>query len=367
MLIEQENNGARFRDHGQQADLLTILDTNGFNTIRLRLWVNPFDLDTDEPFLGGTNDIGATIALGLRAKAAGMKIILDFHYSDFWADPKKQSKPRAWAQLAGQDLEEAVYSHTHAALTALADHGIRPDYVQVGNEITNGMLWPDGRTTQFIWEEQRFAEHSASDHAAGFDNLARLLRRGCDATREVCPEAKIILHLDNGGSNLLYRVWFDEISARKIDFDVIGLSYYPFWHGTLEQLEANLQDLASRYKKDLLVVETGYPYRMTGRDGEHVVFGDTSPMLEGFPVSPEGQQAFLMELAAVVRRTPEGRGIGIVYWEPQWYPVDGVSWASGAGMAYGDDVCAEGNIWANLVLFDFDGNALPGLAAFGEM
>lgn len=362
MLEEVEDFGGTFRIDGKPADLFDILAANGTNTIRLRLWVNPYD-DDGHPYLGGTNDLGTTIRLGRRATERGLDVMLDLHYSDFWTDPKKQAKPRAWRELSGGQLEAQVYSYTADVLTRLKAAGVEPRYVQVGNEITNGMLWPDGELPHYLSEERRFADADEHTRTAAFDRLAGLLRAGTEAVREHCPHSRVIMHLDFGGANDLYRGWFDEMSARKLDYDIIGLSYYPFWHGTLNDLGNNMNDIARRYSKDVLVVETAYAHRPDGAPGQFSIFSEDLAVTGGYPATIDGQSRFLTDLTAVVASVPDGRGLGIVYWEPAWLPVTGSSWASPAGMNYGNDVAEPGNPWANQALFDFEGNALASLKA----
>lgn len=360
MTAEIEERGAVFRTEGAERDLFALLADSGVNWIRLRLWVDPRD-EHGDPYLGGTNDLETTIAPARRAKAAGHSVLLDLHYSDFWTDPKKQSTPKAWRGLKGAELEARVHDWTAEVLAALAAAGASPDMVQVGNEITNGMLWPEGRTPRFIDAERRF---EGEDEAA-YDRLGGLLRAGVAAVREA-GEAQVMIHLDFGGANELYRGWFDRMTARGLDFDVIGLSYYPYWHGTLEALGANLNDLAARYGKGLVVVETAYAWTGAEPEGHHQVFKPELAATGGYPASPEGQTAFLRDLYAVLAAVPGGLGLGLVYWEPAWLPVDGTTWASRAGMEYGDDVVDEGgSSWANQALFDFEGNALPSLKALG--
>ncbi|GAA2146699.1 glycoside hydrolase family 53 protein [Glycomyces algeriensis] len=365
MTAEIEQLGAVFRADGTPHDLFELLAAQGVNWIRLRLWVDPRD-ETGAPYLGGTNDLATTVALARRAKAAGHAVLLDLHYSDFWTDPKKQSTPKAWRDLQGAALEARVHDWTSDVLAALEAAGAPPDMVQVGNEITNGMLWPEGRTPRFIDAERRFD----GEDPAAFDRLTGLLAAGTAAVREAGlangAGAQVMIHLDFGGANELYRGWFDQATARGLDFDVIGLSYYPYWHGTLQDLGANLNDLAGRYGKDLVVVETAYAWTGESPAGHHQVFKPELAEAGGYPASPEGQTAFLRDLYATVDAVPGGRGLGIVYWEPAWLPVDGTTWASRAGMEYGDDVVDEtGSSWANQALFDFDGNALASLRALG--
>ena len=218
-----------------------------------------------------------------------------------------------------------------------------PDMVQIGNELNSGMLWPDGKT----WGEG----------SGGFDKLARLLRAGMNGVRDVAGhnKVKIMLHLADGGDNGLYRWWFDEITARGItDFDVIGLSFYPYWHGTLEQLAANMADISGRYDKDVVVVETAYAFTLADGDGYPNIFGAEQQAAGGYPATVAGQANFLRDLREVVQNVPGGRGLGVFYWEPTWIPVAGAGWRSG-----------EGDAWDNQALFDFDGNALTSLSALG--
>jgi arabinogalactan endo-1,4-beta-galactosidase len=360
MTAEIEKRGAVFRADGVERDLFALLADSGVNWIRLRLWVDPRD-ELGEPYMGGTNDLETTIALARRAKAAGQQVLLDLHYSDFWTDPKKQATPKAWRGLKGAELQARVHDWTAGVLAALAAADAAPDMVQVGNEITNGMLWPEGRTPRFIDAERRF---EGEDEAAR-DRLAGLLRAGVAAVRDA-GNAQVMIHLDFGGANELYRGWFDRMTARGLDFDVIGLSYYPYWHGTLKALGDNLNDIAARYGKGLVVAETAYAWTGDRPEGHHQVFKAELAETGGYPASPEGQTAFLRDLYATVASVPDGLGLGVVYWEPAWLPVEGTTWASRAGMEYGDDVVEEGgSSWANQALFDFDGNALPSLKALG--
>lgn len=362
MLEEVEDFGGVFKVDGQSTDLFDILAANGTNTIRLRLWVDPYDED-GHPYLGGTNDLDTTIRLGRRARERDLDVILDLHYSDFWTDPKKQSKPRAWKNLSGGQLEAQVYSYTADVLNRLKAAGVEPRYVQVGNEITNGMLWPDGELPRYLSEERRFADCTDRERSSAYDRLAGLLRAGTEAVRDHASHSRIIMHLDFGGANDLYRVWFDEMTARKLDYDVIGLSYYPVWHGSLTDLGINLYDIAERYGKDVLVVETAYAHRPDGVPDQFSIFSEELATAGGYPASVEGQAQFLTDLAEVLKSVPGGRGIGVVYWEPGWLPVRGTSWASPAGMNYGDDLGEPGNPWANQCLFDSEGNALASLSA----
>ncbi|MBD7968570.1 glycoside hydrolase family 53 protein [Paenibacillus gallinarum] len=361
MLKEVEDFGGRYYLGEEQKDLFEILQIKGLNTVRLRLWVNPYD-EEGKPYMGGTNDLETTIELAKRAKAHGMQFMLDFHYSDFWADPKKQDKPKAWQSYTGERLQEEVYRYTKEVLEVCRLCDVMPDLVQIGNETTNGMLWPEGKTPTYVPEKQSFEETEAAQWDKSYDSLAALLKAGVRAAREAGP-MKIILHLDAGGQNVLYRTWFDEMSKRNVDYDIIGLSYYPIWHGGLEDLQFNLEDISARFNKEVLVVETAYGHTTESLSGADI-FTEEMSKIAGYPPTVEGQGQFLQDLMETVRKIPDGKGLGIVYWEPAWLPVKGTSWASLAGMKYGNDVSEMGNHWANQGLFDFEGKALASLDVF---
>ena len=222
-LIEEEKCGAKYFMDGVQMDLLKILKTKGCNYCRLRLWNNPYD-EAGTPYGAGSNDMSKLIELSKRVKAEGMKILLDYHYSDFWADPGKQTIPKAWRGLDADGLCQAIYDYTKATLIVLKEQNLSPDMVQVGNEITNGLLWPYGKKPEY-------------------DNIARFVSSGIRAVREVIPDAKVMIHLDAGGNNPMYIDWFDNYTARGEDFDIIGMSYYPFWHGSMSDLLYNMKSM----------------------------------------------------------------------------------------------------------------------------
>ena len=342
---ELEKKGVCFYDGGRRDDLFKILKRKGVNMIRLRIWNDPYDEDGN-PYGGGTNDYDVTERLARRAKEHGMEILLDFHYSDFWADPGKQFVPKAWRNLRIDELEAEVYRYTQDVVSRLIKNGLRPAMVQVGNEITNGLLWDTGKLPDYA-------------------SMARLLRNGIRAIREADSSINIMLQLDFGGNNELYRSWFDRAMEHQLDFDTIGLSYYPYWHRTLDDLGHNMNDISVRYNKDLLVVETAYGFTLDTASGskmvlEESVFKDYRP----YPITPEGQRDFLIELIKRIRAVPNERGRGFVYWEPAWVPSS--TWATKAGMRYIGYEGEEGSNWGNQALFDFSGNALPAWEAFKE-
>lgn len=339
MLHELEAHGAKYYDKGKQCDVFEIFKNYGINGVRLRIWNDPFD-ENKRPYGGGTNDLKTTVALAKRAVEKEMLFMLDIHYSDFWTDPSKQIKPKAWRDLTGKDLEDMVYRYTYGLITTLKNLKLMPGIVQVGNEITNGLLWSDGKKSE------------------NCEGMLRLIEAGISAVREVSKEIKIVLHLDNGGNHELYKEWFDTATDHGLDYDIIGLSYYPYWHGTLDDLEYNMNAISERYGKDIIIVETAYGFT-TETLNENMMFSEELARNVPFPPTVEGQAEFMAELMKRIKAVKNGRGKGFFYWEPTWLPIKGVSWASEEGRKYLRDNSVGGNSWSNQALFDFDGNALP--------
>ena len=337
MIKELEGYGAAYYLDGRKGDLFEILSRCGVNMIRLRIWQDPYD-ENGNPYGGGMNDLQTTMELAARAVRNGMSYLLDFHYSDCWADPAKQVKPKAWRGLCGEKLETAVYLHTVNTLKAMKNEGFVPAMVQVGNEITNGLLWPDGHI----------------DHR---EEMAALLQAGMKGVREVCPDTMIMLHLDFGTDNSMYRNWFDKIQPFRLDFDVIGMSYYPHWNGSLQLLLDNMNDVSKRYDKDIIIAETSIGYTTDSLGCSGVVFSEEQEKATGYPATMAGQEAFLKDLYQAVRSVYGGRGIGVFYWEPAWLPIPDCKWANQNGCDYMNDKAETGNAIANQALFDAAGNA----------
>lgn len=275
-LPQMEATGFTFRDfHGEPKDCLEILRANGMDTLRLRVFVNP----SEDPRSGHCSPL-ETVDMAARAHALGFRLLINFHYSDTWADPGHQTKPAAWAQHSLEELEAEVYHHTHEVLSLLKGQGITPEWVQIGNEIPDGMLWPEGRTS----------------HGP---NLARLINAGYRATKDVDAQIKVIVHIDRGHDNQLFRGFFDALLTHGGLFDVIGLSYYPWWlkldyQENIPDLANNLNDMVQRYGKEVMVVEVG------GEDSE-----------------TDNTHAMLSAVLKVVHEVPDGKGLGVLYWEPQ--------------------------------------------------
>ena len=273
-ITELEAAGKRFYDaNGTEREVTALLQSLGMNTIRLRVWVNP---------AGGWNNKADVLVKAQRAKALGMRLLIDFHYSDTWADPGQQAKPAAWTAMDPAGLKTALAAHTTEVLSALKNAGIAVEWVQVGNETNDGMLWPEGR---------------ASTNMTAF---AQLVNSGYDAVKGVYPNAKVIVHLSNGWDNSLFRWLFDGLRSNGARWDVIGLSLYPdvgSWGNTNTQALSNMNDMISRYNKEVMVVEVGMPWD-----------------------SPDRSALFLSDLISKVRSLPDHKGLGVLYWEPETPP-----------------------------------------------
>jgi len=281
-LAQAEQQGVAFKDQGVAKPGLEILKDHGYNWIRLRLFHSPTDLP---------NDLSYTIAFAKKAKNLGFRFLLDYHYADTWADPGHQPMPKAWQGKTHQQLVDAVFHYTRDTIAAFSDADVLPDMVQIGNEITAGTMWPDGKLPE------------------NWDNFAQLVYagiNGVDAGRGNGRRPKIMIHIDRGADPKGTKAFLDKLNSYDIPFDVIGQSYYPWWHGSLNDLRRNLEFMAREYQKDVIVVETAYNWQ----PGNYV--NKPAP----FPETPEGQREFLDEVNRVVMETPNGRGKGVFWWEP---------------------------------------------------
>ncbi|MFI9826945.1 arabinogalactan endo-beta-1,4-galactanase [Streptomyces sp. NPDC051913] len=335
-LPKNEDHGAVYRTaDGHREDPVRLLARAGISHARLKVWVDPVD---------GYNNKAHILPLARRLRRAGIGIWVDFHYSDTWADPGHQTKPAAWADLDVTGLSRAVYDHTAEVLGALRRQGTPAAFVQVGNEINGGVLWPEGKN----W---------GSD-GGGWGNLALLLKAGLSAARDTQPRIRTMLHLAAGGDNGTSRWWFDNAVAQGLDFDIIAQSYYPFWHGGLDAAAANFADITARYGKPVVIAETAYPFTLSSEDDVNDILNSPSQLTPGFPATPEGQAAWLRAVADLMAAVPGGQGLGHCYWEGAW------TYRSGSGWNPEDPT--SGNAWENLALFDFEDRALPGLRTLGR-
>ena len=332
--------GATFSYDGRPGTPVTITRAAGANYVRMRIWVNP------PP---GYSDLASDLALARQVRAAGMKIYLDIMYSDFWADPQHQIIPAAWQGQDLAQLTQTVQTYTQQVISAFAQQGTPVDMVSIGNEIRNGILWPIGQVDPVA--------------NTGWDNLATLLKAGVAGAQAGNPRGHkllIMMHYDQGGNNQLSQAFYQNLISRGVPFDVIGLSYYPFFHGTISQMKANVDALATQFGKPIVIAETQYAWTLAnGNEQPGDSTGDfvwqPSQLSAGYPASPGGQLSFVSDELSILAQVPNGLGMGLFYWAPDWIP--GVPWEPGAGI---------GSPNVNLTLFDFQGAALPSIGIFGN-
>ena len=327
---------------------------NDISMIRLRLWVDPFDKD-NHPYGGGTNDLKTFIELAKRANAQGMSILLDFHYSDFWVDPSRQLLPKKWQGLSYQEICEEIYQYTKDTLQIIKDNNIDLGAIQVGNEISHGILFPYGEIIK---------EYDPKN-GGGFQGLTTLLKQGLKACKEIYPNAKRVLHLEHSGSLDMQDWFFSNMAKYDVDFEVIGESYYPYWHGPFNMFENCLKTLKKKYQKEIWVVELGYesaPYE-EGHDFSEVRDAKEGDFISGningripFPQTKEGQKDYIAHMLKICKNI----GVSyIFYWEPTWYPKD-IPWASDAGQIYcGLTPTFSINSYSISTFFDEKGEANP--------
>lgn len=322
-----EERGVVYRDEGQPRDALAILKSRGLNCVRLRLFTSSPVQAQANPY-NYVNNLDYTLPLAIRVKKAGLSFLLDFHYSDTWADPGKQAKPAAWTNLSFLELEQQLYEYNSNTIAAFRLAGAMPEYVQVGNEIIGGMLWPDGRVG------------GSYDNAVQWSQLGRLLKAAIRGVQDGAGAGspKIMIHIDRGGDWGATQWFFDKLLQQGITLDVIGQSYYPFWHGTFDALGTCLTNTVARYGKPVIVAETAFPWT-------------NSAPIQGIQANTNGQVEFVVRLAKIVKGLPGGKGLGVFWWGTEYQRI------SGAGLAGFD----------SRSFFDRDGNTLPVARALGQL
>lgn len=301
-----------FSTTGDPEDMLTTLQKAGVNTIRIRLWHTPAD---------GHSGLEEVIQLAKEVRNKGMKVWLCVHYSDSWADPQKQVKPKAWRNLTFDQLNDSVGAYTRRVASAII-----PDLIQIGNEINNGFLWPEGslqNATQFT----------------------QLINTGIAAAREVCPQAMVMLHIAGPGEAEPVLELF-----QQTNYDIIGLSYYPIWHGkNLLNIEATIYDIQHRYLKPVVIAETAYPFTLGWNDFTNNIIGSANQILPDFNANPADQRDYLQYISTMMQRL--GKNSGFCYWGGEWIAFKGAE-------------ATNGSTWENQALWDFDGKPLPALEVF---
>ena len=356
-VIAEEASGVKYYNFaGEEQDVFKTLAEAGINTIRVRVWNDPYD-ENGNGFGGGNCDIETALEIGKRATSYGMQLLVDFHYSDFWADPNKQMCPRAWEGMEIEEKTEACYQYTLDCLTKLKDAGVNVGMVQVGNE-TNGAL--AGEKTWF--------------------NIQYLMQAGAKATREVYPEALVAVHFANPETAGRYMEYAKKLDYYDVDYDVFASSYYRFWHGTLENLGQVLTDVANEYGKKTMVVETSYAFTGQDTDFSSNTIGDGSAVVKNYPYSVQGQANAVRDVIDTVANKA-ANSIGVVYWEGTWITVGtnsweensalwekyGSGWASSYASVYDPDDAGQyygGSAVDNQAMFDAEGKPLESLQIF---
>jgi len=302
-----EAGGVCYYDHaGVEKNVFEILSENGINYIRVRVWNDPFD-NEGNGYGGGNCDIENAVRIGKVATQYGMKLLVNFHYSDFWADPGKQMEPKAWKGMDIDQKTEAVYQYTKASLQKLLDAGVDVGMVQVGNE-TNGVLCGENK-----------------DEVGGWKRIMQLISAGSKAVREVCPQALVAVHFSNPEISGSYESYAKNLDYYQVDYDVFASSYYPYWHGTLENLANLLTDIAETYDKKVMVAETSYAFTTEDSDFFANTIGQGATNVAGYPFTEQGQADMVRDVIdTMVNKTTNG--IGVFYWEGTWISAGGKSY-----------------------------------------
>ncbi|WP_299521579.1 glycosyl hydrolase 53 family protein [Winogradskyella sp.] len=330
---ELEDYNIDYKDaDGNTVGLLDFVKSKGTNLVRLKLWHTPQN---------GENGLADVKAYAQRIKSKNMDFLLNFHYSDFWADPGTQTPPQAWQNMTFQEVEVAIYEYTKDVVTQLKAQNTLPEIIQIGNETNSGFLWDFGR----VWD----------DFSDNWPNYAALVSEAIRAIKEVDTEnnVRIMLHHSDVERAIFF---FNELESFNLDFDIIGLSYYPQFHTQdLNLVKSKLNELANTFNKDILMVEVAYPFTLLWNDNQTNFIGSTDQILEEFSPSPQGQKAYFEWLIETIKNIPNNHGIGFCYWAPDWVAFDG-----------NEATSTVGSSWENQCLFDFELKALPALDLFNS-
>ncbi|HXG46221.1 MAG TPA: glycosyl hydrolase 53 family protein [Methylomirabilota bacterium] len=326
-LVFFEDRGVVYRESGRGRDALLLLKERGLNCVRLRLFTSDAQQAAANPY-NSANNLDYTLPLAVRVKRAGLQLLLDFHYSDSWADPGKQTKPAAWTNLTFAQLEQRMYEYNSNTIAAFQAAGALPDIVQVGNEVIGGVLWPEGRVG------------GAFETPAQWSQFGRLLKAAIRGIKDAAAGSspRIMIHIDRGGDWSGTQWFFDRLQQQQVEFDLIGLSYYPWWHGSLNALRTCLRNAAQRYSRPIVVAETAFPWT-------------NAADIFGIPATPAGQVEFVIEVAKILKSLPGRRGAGLVWWGTEYQWVPGVALAGFDQRSF----------------FDRSGEILPVASAVGQL
>jgi len=322
MLKQVEENGGVFYENGNQIDPIQIFKDNGINTARIKIWHTP-SLNY--------NNLESVLEIADRANSAGLDLLLDFHYSDTWADPSSQTKPFAWVDLTFEILCDSIEQYSRHVITKLKNQNTLPKYVQIGNETDCGLLWPDG----YVCDE--------FNNDSQWNKLGALFMHAIDGVNSALDTQdtlEFISHVSSGGN------WFfNNLIEQGVEIDILSISYYPMWHGTFTDLIQNMNELGNEFQKPVLIVETAYPFTLQWNDNTNNILGLETQLLEDYEASEEGQFSFLHDLITLVDENDHGSGI--CYWAPDWISTN-----------------QFGSPWENQALFNFDGELLDAISAF---
>ncbi|MBD5156934.1 MAG: cellulase family glycosylhydrolase [Butyrivibrio sp.] len=354
-VLVEENSGVKFYNFdGKEQDVFRTFAEAGVNYIRIRVWNDPYD-EEGNGYGGGNNDLATAVELGKRATQYGMKVCIDFHYSDFWADPKRQHAPKAWENMTLEEKSDALYEYTKESLTKLLDAGVDVGMVQIGNEINYGM-----------------AGESSSD------NVITLLKSGSKAVREISDtynrDIQVVVHYTRITEPAKLYGLVEKLQTKELDYDIIGLSFYPFWDGSFDNMQTVVSKIKKDYGKKVIIAETSYCYTSEDGDGFGNSLVGTTDLVDGYPATAQGQASMIRDVIAAAN---EAGASGTFYWEGAWIPVGGADednssvwekYGSGWASSYASDYDPEdaglyygGSSWDNQAFFDFEGHPLASI------
>lgn len=354
-VLVEENSGVKFYNFdGKEQDVFRTFAEAGVSYIRIRVWNDPYD-EEGNGYGGGNNDLATAVELGKRATQYGMKVCIDFHYSDFWADPKRQHAPKAWKNMTLEEKSDALYEYTKESLTKLLDAGVDVGMVQIGNEINYGM-----------------AGESSSD------NVITLLKSGSKAVREISGtynrDIQVVVHYTRITEPAKLYALVEKLQTKELDYDIIGLSFYPFWDGSFDNMQTVVSKIKKDYGKKVIIAETSYCYTSEDGDGFGNSLVGTTDLVDGYPATAQGQASMIRDVIAAAN---EAGASGTFYWEGAWIPVGGADednssvwekYGSGWASSYASDYDPEdaglyygGSSWDNQAFFDFEGHPLASI------
>lgn len=319
-----------FDEDSLSIDLLPYLASMGVNLVRLRLWHTPQNIH------GSLEEV---LDYSKKIKQAGMNVLLDFHYSDTWADPGNQEIPQTWTDLSFDQIKDSIYQYTYNVLQKMEAQNTSPVIVQIGNETNSGFLWDQGKV--------------GGNFDSNWPNYIELVKRAIHGVKDIDinDEIEIMIHFAglNGAS-----WYFENIVSYNVDFDIIGLSYYAIWHGTdLDSLENQINAISAQFSQKIMIVETAYPWTLEWNDWTNNIWGAVDQLIPEYPASPSGQTNMMVALNAIIKNIDGAKGVGFCYWAPDW-------------VAYKGAQATDGSTWENATIFDFNNKVLPVVSVFKD-